>query len=130
MAKGYPILHQDWLQQVEYWVTEATVLSAIVAEAEQKLIQAPVVTLLSVNDAIALLLEAFTADIERENEIYAQLITMPEATQQALQVTPKHWEAWLALKNAVNQKIMAGIAGFLTFSRPKIASSMNCCVNS
>ncbi|AMJ72281.1 hypothetical protein AW879_21010 [Enterobacter cloacae] len=96
--KATPILHQDWLQQVEHWVTEAVVLPVIVKEAEQKLIQAPVITLLSVDDAIALLLEAFTADVERENEIYAQMITMPEATKQALQVTPKHWEAWLALK--------------------------------
>ncbi|MCP6140887.1 hypothetical protein NL401_27855, partial [Klebsiella pneumoniae] len=70
----------------------------VVQDAEQKLIQAPVVILLSVDDAIALLAEAFMADVERESEIFAQMSAMPEVTQQALRATPKYWDAWLGLK--------------------------------
>ncbi|HBQ6651880.1 TPA: hypothetical protein L8N83_001995 [Klebsiella quasipneumoniae subsp. quasipneumoniae] len=93
-----PILQQGWLQQVEYWVNGASALPTVVQDAEQKLIQAPVVILLSVDDAIALLAEAFIADVERESEIFAQMSAMPEVTQQALRATPKYWDAWLGLK--------------------------------
>ncbi|MFH7185377.1 hypothetical protein ACHWGF_28270, partial [Klebsiella pneumoniae] len=71
-----PILQQGWLQQVEYWVNGASALPTVVQDAEQKLIQAPVVILLSVDDAIALLAEAFMADVERESEIFAQMSAM------------------------------------------------------
>ncbi|HAY0174754.1 TPA: hypothetical protein JS282_002743 [Escherichia coli] len=93
-----PLLDPDWIQQVEGWATGTTSLPAPVAAEEQALIQAPVIMLISLENATDLLLEALLADAERESEIYAQLAAMPEATRQALQKIPKLWEAWQALK--------------------------------
>lgn len=83
-----PLLAPDWIQQVEGWATGTTSLPAPVAAEEQALIQAPVIMLISLENATDLLLEALLADAERESEIYAQLAAMPEATRQALQKYP------------------------------------------
>ena len=93
-----PLLEPDWIKQVEEWVTDASSLPAPVKAEEQALIKAPVIMPISLEKATDLLLEALLADAERESEIYAQLAAMPEATRQALQQTPKLWEAWLGLK--------------------------------
>ncbi|MFE8147782.1 protein DpdD [Brenneria goodwinii] len=93
-----PLLDPDWIQQVEGWAIGASSLPAPIEAEEQALIQAPVVVLISLENATDLLLEALLADAERESEIYAQLAAMPEATRQALQKIPKLWEAWLALE--------------------------------
>lgn len=93
-----PLLSVDWIKQVEQWATAESYLPAQ-AEAEGKvLIQAPIIMLISVENATDMLLEALRADVERESELYAQLMAMPEATRLALQKLPKLWDAWLALK--------------------------------
>lgn len=93
-----PLLDPDWIQQVEGWAIGASSLPALIEAEEQALIQAPVVVLISLENATDLLLEALVADAEREDEIYAQLAAMPEATRHALQKIPKLWEAWQALE--------------------------------
>jgi len=93
-----PLLDPDWIQQVEGWAIGASSLPAPIEAEEQALIQAPVVVLISLENATDLLLEALVADAEREDEIYAQLAAMPEATRHALQKIPKLWEAWQALE--------------------------------
>ena len=94
-----PLLETDWIQQVEGWASGASSLPAPVEAEEQVLIQAPVIMLISLENATDLLLEALLADAERESEIYSQLAAMPEETRQALEKIPKLWEAWQALKN-------------------------------
>lgn len=93
-----PLLDPDWIQQVEGWAIGASSLPAPIEAEEQALIQAPVVVLISLENATDLLLEALVADADREDEIYAQLAAMPEATRHALQKIPKLWEAWQALE--------------------------------
>ncbi|WP_449542666.1 protein DpdD [Enterobacter ludwigii] len=93
-----PLLTSDWIQQLEQWTTGESSLPAQVEAEEKALIQAPAIMLISVENATDMLLEALRADVERETEIYAQLVAMPEATRQALQKLPKLWDAWLALE--------------------------------
>ncbi len=65
-------------------------LPAPVEAEEQVLIQAPVIMLISLENATDLLLEALLADAERESEIYSQLAAMPEETRQALKKYPNY----------------------------------------
>ncbi|MEX3004371.1 protein DpdD [Serratia fonticola] len=93
-----PLLSAEWMHTLEQWATGSTKLSPTLGKVEGALIQAPVVALISIDDATELLQETLLADVEREIEIYARLAAMPEATQQALQKIPKRWDAWLSLK--------------------------------
>ncbi|EMJ3186389.1 TPA: hypothetical protein PXJ58_001939 [Yersinia enterocolitica] len=93
-----PLLQPEWTQQVELWVTGQSSLPPTVEVAEKALIQAPLVTVLSFDDARELLIEVITADLERESEIFSQLAAMPEATRQELEKTPKLWDIWLGLE--------------------------------
>ncbi|WP_159226687.1 protein DpdD [Pantoea sp. 18059] len=93
-----PLLQPEWTQQVERWVTGQSSLPLTAEVAEKALIQAPVITVLSFDDAKELLIEVITADLERESEIFAQLAAMPEITRQEIERIPKLWDIWLGLE--------------------------------
>lgn len=124
-----PLLDPDWIQQVEGWAIGASSLPAPIEAEEQALIQAPVVVLISLENATDLLLEALVADAEREDEIYAQLAAMPEATRHALQKYPNSGRRGRRWKNAVNHKTMAGVAGLQIYNRLRNPNGLNHCAS-